>query len=150
VTRLRPVLALVVALVAAAAVGWTQGGDTTTTAPDRPGASSSPSGSRTPGGTAGTDPESGLVRVDPGDLPQEARETLDLIDRGGPFPYDEDGGTFGNFEGLLPDHQRGYYREYTVDTPGSEDRGARRVVTGDGGEYYWTRDHYESFERIVR
>jgi len=74
-----------------------------------------------------------------------------LIDQGGPFPYpDKDGSTFGNFEGLLPDHPRGYYAEYTVVTPGSSDRGARRIITGDGGEYYWTEDHYASFARIAR
>ena len=90
-----------------------------------------------------------VVRV--ADLPPEARETLALIDAGGPFPYpDHDGGTFGNYEGLLPSHQRGYYREYTVDTPGSEDRGARRIIAGDAGERYWTQDHYASFARIRR
>ena len=73
-----------------------------------------------------------------------------LVDRGGPFPEDEDGSTFGNFEGLLPDRERGYYREFTVATPGLESRGARRIVAGDGGELYWTRDHYASFERIAR
>ena len=80
----------------------------------------------------------------------EGQATLALIDQGGPFPYDKDGSTFGNFEGLLPDHQNGYYLEYTVITPGSEDRGARRIVAGDGEEFYWTEDHYASFERILR
>ena len=83
-------------------------------------------------------------------LPPEAAETVELIDAGGPFPEDEDGGTFGNREDLLPDEQMGYYAEYTVPTPGSEDRGARRIVAGDDGELYWTEDHYRSFERIVR
>ncbi len=69
---------------------------------------------------------------------------------GGPFPYEEDGGVFGNYEGLLPDRERGYYREYTVETPGSDDRGARRIVTGEEGELYWTEDHYASFEQVVR
>lgn len=99
----------------------------------------------------GTDPESGLPYVAASDLPPEARETLALIDTGGPFPYpDRDGATFGNFEGLLPEHERGYYAEYTVPTPGSRDRGARRIVVGDGGEEYWTEDHYASFARILR
>jgi ribonuclease T1 len=81
-------------------------------------------------------------------LPAEARQTLALIDSGGPFPYDQDGVVFGNREGLLPDHDYGYYHEYTVPTPGSPDRGARRIITGDSGELYYTDDHYRSFERI--
>lgn len=96
------------------------------------------------------DPESGLRWLLEDELPVQAQGTLALIDQGGPFPYDKDGSTFGNFEGLLPGHQRGYYSEYTVDTPGSKDRGARRIIAGGGGELYWTRDHYESFERIAR
>lgn len=100
---------------------------------------------------SGTDPESGLPYVAEADLPPEASDTLALIDAGGPFPYpDRDGATFGNFEGLLPAHERGYYAEYTVPTPGSRNRGARRIVVGDGGEEYWTDDHYASFARIVR
>jgi ribonuclease T1 len=81
-------------------------------------------------------------------LPAEARQTLALIDSGGPFPYDQDGVVFGNREGLLPDHDNGYYHEYTVPTPGSPDRGARRIITGAAGERYYTDDHYRSFERI--
>ena len=101
--------------------------------------------------TGDTDPESGLTWVREEELPAEGRATLALIDQGGPFPFpDKDGSTFGNFEGLLPDHDRGYYAEYTVITPGSADRGARRIITGDGGEFYWTEDHYASFERIAR
>ena len=100
------------------------------------------------------DPESGLDWIDAGELPAEAHDTLELIDAGGPFPYDKDGSTFGNFEGILPEQDRGYYREYTVETPGLDHRGPLRIVTGDedGGdvEYYWTEDHYESFERIRR
>jgi ribonuclease T1 len=82
------------------------------------------------------------------DLPSEARRTLDLIRTGGPFPYSRDGTVFGNRERLLPAQARGYYREYTVVTPGSRDRGARRIVAGAGGEYYYTDDHYDSFRRI--
>jgi ribonuclease T1 len=81
-------------------------------------------------------------------LPPEARETLALIKAGGPFPYARDGTVFRNREGLLPARPRGYYREYTVRTPGARDRGARRIVAGRGGEYYYTRDHYRSFRRI--
>lgn len=98
----------------------------------------------------GRDPESGLRWVDVDALPAEAGETLELIDDGGPYPYDRDGVVFGNFEGILPDHQRGYYHEYTVPTPGEDDRGARRIVTGDADEFFYTGDHYESFERIAR
>jgi len=81
-------------------------------------------------------------------LPREARETLALIHKGGPFPYQQDGGVFGNREGLLPRRPRGHYREYTVKTPGSRDRGARRIVAGASAEYYYTDDHYRSFRRI--
>ncbi|MDI3514478.1 MAG: ribonuclease domain-containing protein [Gammaproteobacteria bacterium] len=83
-------------------------------------------------------------------LPPEAVETLALIQRGGPFPYRKDGTTFQNRERLLPGKPRGYYREYTVPTPGSRDRGARRIVTGgDPPEvFYYTADHYRSFRRI--
>jgi ribonuclease T1 len=92
----------------------------------------------------------GEVRV--AALPPEARATLDLIRKGGPFPYQKDGSTFGNREGLLPTKPRGYYREFTVKTPGSRDRGARRIVAGGRrppGEFYYTDDHYRSFRHIL-
>ncbi|MFF0093681.1 ribonuclease domain-containing protein [Streptomyces canus] len=92
----------------------------------------------------------GPATVQESKLPAEARQTLELIDRGGPFPYAKDGSVFGNFERLLPAHQRGYYHEYTVPTPGSRDRGARRIVTGQGGEIYYTDDHYDSFRAVLR
>ncbi|CRZ17076.1 guanyl-specific ribonuclease [Mycolicibacterium neworleansense] len=84
-------------------------------------------------------------------LPPEADKTVDLIQAGGPFPYPRnDGVVFGNYEGRLPKHERGYYHEYTVPTPGTKHRGKRRIVTGgapqnDPPEYYYTGDHYESF-----
>ena len=90
-------------------------------------------------------------------LPREAQQTLSLIQQGGPFPYPhKDGSVFGNFERILPLQARGYYREYTVPTPGRRDRGARRIVAGAGqnndvrssSEYYYTGDHYRSFNRI--
>ncbi|GAA4429802.1 ribonuclease domain-containing protein [Actinokineospora soli] len=82
-------------------------------------------------------------------LPAEAAETWELIQRGGPFPYpDRDGSTFQNREGLLPAQKRGYYKEYTVPTPGSRDRGARRLVTGAEAELYYTGDHYASFVAV--
>ncbi|MGW2422603.1 ribonuclease domain-containing protein [Streptomyces sp. NPDC001709] len=92
----------------------------------------------------------GMGTVRESQLPAEARRTLALIDKGGPFPYAKDGVVFGNFEGRLPRHQRGYYHEYTVRTPGSRDRGARRIVTGQGGEIYYTDDHYDSFRAVLR
>ncbi len=91
------------------------------------------------------------------ELPPEALHTLQLIRQGGPFPYPrKDGVTFGNFEKRLPVKRRGYYREYTVPTPGVKNRGARRLIAGAGrdgdvatsGEYYYTDDHYRSFRRI--
>jgi len=90
---------------------------------------------------------SGEVAV--AELPKEAHATLALIKAGGPFPYDRDGIAFGNREGHLPKRERGYYREYTVKTPGSRDRGARRIVAGRPGEFYYTDDHYRTFRRIV-
>jgi ribonuclease T1 len=86
------------------------------------------------------------------ELPREARETLALIRADGPFPHAKDGTVFGNRERLLPRQPRGYYTEYTVRTPGSRDRGARRIVAGGdpraSGEYWYTDDHYASFRRI--
>ncbi|WP_232821896.1 ribonuclease domain-containing protein [Desertihabitans aurantiacus] len=97
------------------------------------------------------DPQTGLAWVRLEQLPPEAAETVGLIEDGGPFPYRQDGAVFNNFEGLLPEEPRGHYREYTVPTPGEDDRGARRIVTGDDDTvFFWTADHYESFERIAR
>ncbi|MER7399208.1 ribonuclease [Streptomyces sp. NPDC000151] len=84
-------------------------------------------------------------------LPGEAHETLDLIEKGGPYPYPQDGGVFSNREGVLPQQSSGYYHEYTVETPGSPDRGARRIVTGEQtDEDYYTSDHYASFDLVDR
>ncbi len=82
------------------------------------------------------------------ELPREARHTLARIKKGGPFPYPQDGTVFRNREGRLPAHPPGYYREYTVKTPGARDRGARRIIAGQGGEFYYTADHYRTFKRI--
>ena len=84
------------------------------------------------------------------DLPREARETLQLIEKGGPYPYAQDGRTFHNRERLLPSREPGYYSEFTVRTPGASERGARRIVAGRSGELYYTADHYRSFKRIMR
>lgn len=81
-------------------------------------------------------------------LPPEAAQTLALIRRGPPFPFKRDGITFHNREGRLPAQPRGYYREFTVPTPGRSDRGAKRIIAGAGGEFYYTADHYRSFMRI--
>jgi len=82
-------------------------------------------------------------------LPPEARDTLQLIEKGGPYPFDRDGIVFGNFEKRLPIRERGYYLEYTVRTPGVRHRGERRIVAGKGGEKYYSDDHYKTFKRIV-
>ncbi len=95
------------------------------------------------------EPISGLPLVLYADLPAEAHETITLIARDGPFPYEKDGATFQNRERVLPAADRGYYREYTVETPGSRDRGARRIVDGADGELYYTDDHYDSFREVV-
>jgi ribonuclease T1 len=84
-----------------------------------------------------------------GELPPEAQETLRLIDQGGPFPYARDGVTFGNYEHRLPEQKRGYYREYTVATPGLRYRGAQRIIAGKRGERYYTVDHYQTFRRVI-
>jgi ribonuclease T1 len=89
------------------------------------------------------------------DLPTEARKTEQLIRSGGPFPFAKDGSVFGNRERILPREKRGYYREYTVKTPGSRDRGAQRIVCGgdkpaEPVACYYTADHYASFKRIAQ
>lgn len=82
-------------------------------------------------------------------LPVEVQDTLNLIDKGGPFPYRKDGAVFRNLEGYLPAQPPGYYREYTVVTPGATDRGSRRLIVGQGGERYYTSDHYNNFQAII-
>jgi len=121
-------------------------------------------------GPGATRPGPGMPEIAVVSLPREARETLQLIRQGGTFPYMKDGSVFGNRERLLPARARGYYREYTVKTPGARDRGARRIVAGgcrssegtvrrgepgprvmppcNSGDYYYTEDHYASFRRI--
>ncbi|MEU4209387.1 ribonuclease domain-containing protein [Streptomyces sp. NPDC026206] len=83
------------------------------------------------------------------DLPSQAHDTLNLIDKGGPYPYPKDGTVFTNREGVLPKHAGGYYHEFTVVTPGSPDRGARRIVAGQKAhEDYYTADHYATFDLV--
>ncbi len=92
----------------------------------------------------------GLKTISPVNLPPEAQQTLALIDSGGPFPYSRDGIVFQNREGILPNKSASYYHEYTVVTPGSADRGARRLIAGSKGEIYYTDDHYVTFMRVIR
>jgi guanyl-specific ribonuclease Sa len=98
-------------------------------------------------------PESGAAPSGqfPAFLPPEARHTLALIASGGPYPHDQDGGVFGNYEHLLPEKGHGWYHEYTVETPGARDRGARRIITGGNPPevYYYTDDHYRSFRAFM-
>ena len=145
---------VVLALVAFGGVGLL-GQQTERTTPET---ASSPSS--TPGGTAASaaakqsPPQrsanlSGLPEIRESALPAEGRRVLGLIRAGGPFRYSQDDQVFGNFERVLPVRNRGYYREYTVPTPGEADRGARRIVAGDGGEKYYTSDHYATFKYIA-
>lgn len=94
----------------------------------------------------------GLATIAAGKLPPEAQQTLGLIKQGGPFPYPKDGVVFGNYQHALPSQRRGYYHEYTVKTPGVRSRGAQRIVVGGSNasspEYFYTGDHYVTFQRI--
>jgi ribonuclease T1 len=91
---------------------------------------------------------SGEVRI--AELPPEAQSTISLIRKGGPYPHERDGVVFSNREKQLPTRERGWYREYTVRTPGEKTRGARRIVAGRDGTLYYTDDHYRSFRRILK
>jgi ribonuclease T1 len=93
-----------------------------------------------------TDPRAAITVAH---LPPEGQSTLALIRRGGPYPYRQDDQVFANRERLLPSHPNGYWREYTVRTPGTDDRGPRRLVVGSEGEVFYTADHYASFRRVI-
>ena len=97
-------------------------------------------------------PRDSLATITVGELPTQGQQTFERIHQGGPFAYDKDGVVFGNRERLLPAEKRGYYREYTVKTPGSRDRGTRRIVCGGAPKApdacFYTADHYASFRRI--
>jgi ribonuclease T1 len=98
---------------------------------------------------ARTNPSTSLPVIAYNRLPVEGQQTIVLIQKGGPFPYPQkDGTVFGNFERRLPKAARGYYREYTVPTPGVRHRGARRIISGTQQEYYYTGDHYKSFALV--
>jgi len=146
---------VVVVLVVGALVLWAVARNGSGEAVDPPAAL--PSQSETTarsGGTPGPTPSgrgtpvSGLATVAESALPDEADTTLALIRAGGPFPHEEDDGVFGNRERILPRQGSGYYREYTVETPGDDDRGPRRIVAGADGDFYWTADHYASFRQV--
>ena len=124
----RPLVALVAVVVLLLGIGWL----------------ASRGGSPAAGGST-----TGAGTVRAADLPPEARRTLALVKSGGPYPYPQDGMAFSNREGLLPREPSGYYREYTVVTPGSADRGARRIIVGQRGEDYYTDDHYTSFREVL-
>ena len=142
------VLAVALVVLAWVVVRAAQGPSSPAASSARGTSASGPAASGTPA-TGDTDPVSGLPWVAESALPAQARETMALIRAGGPFPYPRsDNPTFDNPERILPPHTSGYYREFTVVTPGSADRGARRIITGSSGERYWTDDHYASFSRI--
>jgi ribonuclease T1 len=105
-----------------------------------------PAGAQAQGEHAAQHAELAIISV--AELSPEARDTLRAIKQGGPFAYPRDGVVFGNYERVLPKHPRGYYREYTVKTPGARNRGARRIVCGQPVECYYTADHYQTFKRI--
>ncbi|MDH6574846.1 ribonuclease domain-containing protein [Kitasatospora sp. MAP5-34] len=113
----------------------------------KPGSTVKPSAPARPSG-AGAPAHPGIADVCRSKLPSQARDTLALVDKGGPYPYRTDGIVFENRENRLPKQSTGYYHEFTVVTPGSGDRGTRRVVTGTAGEEYWTGDHYSTFQAI--
>ncbi|MET9347431.1 ribonuclease domain-containing protein [Streptomyces termitum] len=148
---------VLLALVLAVLLAGCSGGGTTTAPPTRHATASAPASLPAPSSASSSavpspapaSGVSGLPTVRPEALPPEARATLALIAKGGPYPYAKDGTVFGNFERVLPKRPRGYYHEYTVKTPGSRDRGARRIVTGRDGDAYYTDDHYESFREVV-
>ncbi len=149
-------LVLVLALV---------GGLLASTGTDTPTGPTQPNGltisdDTTPLGPPVTTRYSDLPTVTQSELPEEAIATAGLVlrareleaageDASNLFPYPQDGSVFQNREGLLPDEEPGYYQEYTVETPGSDDRGARRLVIGAEGGIYYTEDHYESFREVV-
>lgn len=161
-TRVRLLLAVLAVLIAAMAGSALAAGDRTDAAPSvanvqpvalwagesggakdgAAGLAAQPKATRVPAQV------NGLPTITLDRLPREALVTLILILRDGPYPYDKDGATFQNRERLLPRKSNGYYREYTVITPGENDRGARRIIAGERDEFYYTDDHYDSFKWI--
>lgn len=135
--RIPPRIVSVTALAAALLIGGPVAASASAVAPDH----------RAPASTAYSIAAVGDICYSA--LPAQAHDTLDLIEAGGPYPYPQDGTVFQNREGILPSQGSGYYHEYTVKTPSSPDRGARRIVTGEENqEDYYTADHYESFDLV--
>lgn len=159
--NVRTLVVAALLLVAAGIYVWQSPGesspaftaDSTTQSTAQPAAEPANESTNEPTIEAGNDAEvegvSGLPTIAVADLPPEALDTLDAIADGGPYEFSKDDSVFQNREGLLPDREQGYYREYTVVTPGEDDRGARRIVSGADGEAYFTDDHYDSFSEIV-
>ncbi|TAM89880.1 MAG: ribonuclease N [Jatrophihabitans sp.] len=139
----RPQLALI-ALVTAVAIGYVVQAATSSEHHPAPASTSVTSSSVAPPTAA---PGGSAVALS--SLPAQVAQTVALIERGGPFPYPRsDGAVFHNAEHRLPAERDGYYHEYTVPTPGADTRGARRLITGAGGQFYYTPDHYEHFVRV--
>ncbi|MDQ4492324.1 ribonuclease domain-containing protein [Sinomonas sp. ASV486] len=145
----RAVIPFVVLAVAVIGFLATRGGGPSADAGPAPSSASSARTTAASGLGAHVANPSGLGEVRASQLPKEAQDTLALIVKGGPYPYDRDGVVYSNFEKVLPLKSSGYYHEYTVVTPGSSDRGARRIVAGQQSEKYYTDDHYASFRFIV-
>jgi ribonuclease T1 len=143
----RPLLALIV-LVVALGIGYgvNAARGSHTVAPPAVPSTAVPTARSTAGSSAGPTLPSGTVALS--SLPPQAATTVHLIQSGGPFPYREDGEIFDNNEHRLPAEPNGYYHSYTVVTPGSPDRGERRIITGRGGQYWYTADHYVTFRRL--
>lgn len=114
------------------------------------GCGSSSSSKSSPASSTSASKPAGMSTIAEASLPAEARDVIKRIDDGGSFQYRQDGVTFQNRERLLPAEPGGYYREYTVSTPGAADRGARRLILGRHGDLYYTPDHYRSFLWVVR
>lgn len=137
---------VVLAMVAFGGAGLLGGQTESTTPGTASGATATPSKQSGPRRAANP---SSLPEIRESALPAEGRRVLALIRAGGPYQYSQDDQVFGNLERVLPVRDRGYYREYTVPTPGEGDRGARRIVAGNGGEKYYTGDHYTTFKYIA-
>ncbi|HYC93306.1 MAG TPA: ribonuclease domain-containing protein [Thermoanaerobaculia bacterium] len=140
--KAQPLAFLVVALAVVLTGWWQQQSGAPAPAP------SAVEGSPPAGPAASSPPASSRLDPIPADHRPQLEQTLALIAKGGPFPYEKDGTVFQNREGKLPQRPRGYYREYTVPTPGASNRGARRVVQGRDGDTWYTSDHYKTFVRI--
>ena len=136
--KTQPLVFLIAALVVVATGWWQQ----------RSGTPASPPAGATASSPPAAESRSSRLGQVPADQRPQLEQTLQLVARGGPFPYEKDGTVFQNREGKLPQRPRGYYREYTVPTPGASNRGARRVVQGRDGDTWYTSDHYNTFMRI--